>query len=71
MFGLFKKKDPLARLRADYVATLERARDVQRAGDIRGFAALTAEAEAIGLRIEELERQRTGGGGTSAPAGGD
>jgi len=52
MFG-FLRKDPLAKLKKEYEAKLEQARDTQRRGDIKGYAALMDEAEQIGKRLEE------------------
>lgn len=54
MFGLFKK-DPLKKLHEDYARRLESARDLQRKGDIKGFAAMSAEAEEILRQIDLLE----------------
>jgi hypothetical protein len=53
MFGLFKN-DPVAKLEKKYDRLLEDARDLQRGGDIQGFAAKTEEAEAVRLEIEKL-----------------
>ena len=46
MSGLLRKLRR-ARIEREYHALLERARDAQRAGDIRRYAALSAEAEGI------------------------
>lgn len=54
MFG-WLSKDPVAKLRKEYEAKLERARDTQRRGDIRGYAALMAEAEELGRRYEQAK----------------
>ncbi|MEZ5965459.1 MAG: DUF6435 family protein [Planctomycetota bacterium] len=51
MFGLFGK-NPVKKLEAAHRAKLEEARDTQRRGDIRGYAALMAEAEEIGKQLE-------------------
>ena len=51
MFSWFKK-DPVAKLKKAYLAKLEAAMMAQRNGDIRGYSALTAEAEVI---REEME----------------
>jgi len=56
MFNLFKKKDPLQKMRDQYRKMLEDARDLQRSGDIKGFALKTAEAEALGQQIAEMEK---------------
>jgi hypothetical protein len=53
MFGLFKK-DPAKKLQEQYARMLEEARDLQRKGDIKGFAQKSAEAEEILKKIEEL-----------------
>jgi hypothetical protein len=51
MFGLFSKKtDPakvLEKLNLQYEKLLAEARDLQRKGDIKGFAVKTAEAEEV------------------------
>lgn len=54
MFGLFKK-DPAQKLKADYARLLEKARDIQRNGDVVAAAKTTAEAEQVLRKIEELE----------------
>jgi hypothetical protein len=53
MFGLFKK-DPAKQLKEEYAKLLEEARDLQRKGDIKGFAQKSAEAEAVMEKIESL-----------------
>ena len=58
MFGLFKKRDPLDKLRREYAAKMERARDIQRNGDVVAASAVVAEAEAIGEKIDALEAER-------------
>lgn len=58
MFGWFQR-DPLPRLQAEYEALLLRARDLQRSGDIKGYAYLTAEAEELAERIDALRRERS------------
>lgn len=57
MFGLFKK-DPLKKLQQEYRNLRIKARDLQRNGDIRGFAAISAEVEKVSQRIDILERSR-------------
>ncbi len=42
-------------LKQRYLRLLEEARDLQRGGDIRGFAAKTAEAEAVGRQLDAAE----------------
>lgn len=56
MFG-FLKKDPTKALRKEYTRLLSEAMARQRSGDIKGYAAKTAEAEAVMDRIEALERE--------------
>ena len=57
MFGLFKK-DPLKTLQQEYYALRLKARDLQRNGDIKGFAAISAEVEKLSQRIDILEQSR-------------
>ncbi len=60
MFKLFRS-DPLEKLEKQYARKLEEARDAQRSGKIPLYANLTAEAEAIADRIDDLRAQsRTG-----------
>lgn len=53
MFGLFKK-DPLAALQQKYNKTLEAAMLAQRNGNLRGYAELTEQAEALGKQLDQL-----------------
>jgi hypothetical protein len=53
MFGLFKK-DPAKQLRQQYEKLLEEARDLQRKGDIKGFAQKSAEAEEVAKQLEAM-----------------
>jgi len=53
MFGLFNK-DPAKKLLEQYARLLEEARDLQRKGDIKGFALKTAEAEEVSKQLEAL-----------------
>lgn len=53
MFGLFKK-DPIKKLEKEYEETLEKARDIQRSGDIKAYSAMMAKSEEIWAQIEEL-----------------
>jgi hypothetical protein len=55
MFG-FLKSDPSKKLRKQYDAKLTQALQAQRNGDIRGYATLTEEAQAIWKQLETLER---------------
>ena len=57
MFGLFKS-NPVAKLEKEYAKLLEQARDIQRNGDVVAASAKTAEAEAVRIRIEEIEAQQ-------------
>ena len=54
MFG-WLKKDPRGKLQKAYEAKLTEAMTRQRNGDIRGYSALTAEAEAIKSQMDQLE----------------
>ncbi|MEO1259711.1 MAG: DUF6435 family protein [Bacteroidota bacterium] len=53
MFGLFKK-NPTKRLEQEYRIMMEEARDIQRSGDLRAYAAKLQEAEAIMDKIEAI-----------------
>jgi hypothetical protein len=55
MFGLFKK-DPTKKLKEEYAKLLEEARDLQRKGDIKGFAQKSAEAEDVAKKLEEIQQ---------------
>lgn len=57
MFGLFKK-DPIKKLEKEYYATLEKARDIQRSGDIKAYSAMMAKSEEIWARIEALRNEQ-------------
>ena len=54
MFGLFKK-DPTKKLEKEYERLMERARDMQRSGDLRAYAVLIEESETILSKIEALK----------------
>lgn len=56
MFSLFKK-DPVKKLRQQYSAKLEAAMSAQRNGDMRTYAELTEEAQAMYQEIERLEAE--------------
>ena len=58
MFGLFKK-DPIKKLEKQYSQLLEEAMALQRGGDIKGFAAKSAEAEEVMQRIEQMRAKRS------------
>lgn len=57
MFGIFKT-DPIKKLRKEYDQKLEQAMLSQRNGNLRLFADLTEESEAIWKKIQELEEQK-------------
>ncbi len=59
MFGLFKK-DPIKQLEKEYSRLLEEAMALQRGGDIKGYAAKSAEAEAVMDRILEMRKDGKG-----------
>lgn len=56
MFSLFKS-DPIKKLNKVYHTKLEQAMRAQRAGDIRLYSTITAEAEEIRTQIEGLEEK--------------
>lgn len=56
MFGLFKKS-PADKLQAEFEKLSKEAFEAQRNGNIRLYSTLTAEAEAVRGKIEELETQ--------------
>ncbi|MEN3159821.1 DUF6435 family protein [Alkalimonas sp. NCh-2] len=58
MFGLFKR-DPIKKLRKIYDQKLEQAMLAQRKGDMRLFADLTDESEALWQQIEQLQQQQS------------
>tara|TARA_Y100000034_G_C6772901_1_gene344897 strand:+ start:73 stop:252 length:180 start_codon:yes stop_codon:yes gene_type:complete len=51
----FLKKDPLKKLNKAYYQKLEQAMHAQRNGDMRSYAALTAEAEELNKEINALK----------------
>jgi len=55
----WRRKDPKAQLQADYERLLREARDLQRNGDIVGFSAKTAEADAVEKRIQAMEAEES------------
>jgi hypothetical protein len=57
MFGLFKK-DPIKKLEKQYLRLMEEARNIQRGGDIKAFAAKSAEAEEVAKEIERLKEEK-------------
>jgi hypothetical protein len=54
VFGLFKK-DPTKALKKEHEALLTKAFHAQRNGDVRQYSLLTADAEAVREKIEQLE----------------
>ncbi|GHB56129.1 hypothetical protein GCM10008107_01140 [Psychrosphaera saromensis] len=56
MFSFFKK-DPTKKLKKQYDRKLEEAMHAQRNGNIKGYAMITAEAEAIWDKVVELEKK--------------
>lgn len=57
MFGLFKK-DPTEKLQKEYAEIMEKARDVQRSGDLRAYAKLIEESEEILKKIQTLKNEK-------------
>ncbi|MFT7121891.1 MAG: hypothetical protein ACJAZ9_002079 [Neolewinella sp.] len=55
MFGFFKK-DPVKELEKKHVKMLEEAMNLQRGGDIKGYAAKMAEATKVEDQIIELSK---------------
>lgn len=53
MFGLFKK-DPVKKLQKKYEQLLAEGMELQRKGDIKGYALKTEEAEKVMQEIESL-----------------
>ncbi len=58
MFG-YNKKDPVERLRKEYEACMAAAIELQRQGDIRGFAEKSEEAAEIEKRLIEAEKKES------------
>jgi len=56
MFGLFKK-NPVKKLEKQYYAMLEKARDIQRSGDIKAYAKIMADSEELWKEIETIKGQ--------------
>ena len=57
MFGWFKK-DPEKELEKKYEKLMEEAMQIQRSGDIKAFAAKSAEAEAVAQELEQLRADK-------------
>ena len=56
MFGLFKK-DPVKKLEKEYYALLEKARDIQRSGDLRHYSRLMEQASEMEQKIQKLKNK--------------
>ena len=56
MFGMFRKS-PLRKWEQEHQALLTKAFNAQRNGDIRKYSMLTAEAEALLNKIEDLKSE--------------
>ncbi|MFD2167425.1 DUF6435 family protein [Thalassotalea euphylliae] len=56
MFSFFKS-DPTKKLKKQHLALLEKAMHAQRNGDIKGYAMITAEAEALAKEIQIKEQE--------------
>jgi hypothetical protein len=54
MFGFFKS-NPQDKLQKQYEALLEKAMQLQRNGDIKNYSKVTAEAEKLREKIDELK----------------
>jgi hypothetical protein len=50
----FLKKDPKETLNKQYLATLEKAMNAQRNGDIKTYSMLTAEAEKMLAKLDAM-----------------
>ncbi len=57
MFGLFKR-DPIKKLQARYDELAEAAMLKQRNGDMRAYAELTAQAEAVSKELDALKQNK-------------
>ncbi|MBK7408780.1 MAG: Lacal_2735 family protein [Saprospirales bacterium] len=53
----FLKKDPLKKLERQYLNMLEEAMQLQRKGDIKGYALKMAAVESLQQRIEEQKEK--------------
>lgn len=56
MFGLFKK-DPVKKLEKEYQKLLEEGMQLQRSGDIKGYAIKMSAAEAVADQIQALKKK--------------
>lgn len=59
MFG-WLKKNPIKKLEQDYAQKLAQATELQRKGDIVGYANMSAEADAILKQLQEAEAKISG-----------
>lgn len=57
MFSLFFK-NPTKKLKKEYSATLERAMQAQRRGDIRSYSELSDKAEQLMHDIDQIEKKQ-------------
>lgn len=57
MFGFFKT-DPIKKKEKEYAKMMEKARDIQRSGDIKGYSKMVAEAEELMDEIEQLKANK-------------
>lgn len=57
MFGLFKNSE-LKKTQKQHEALLTRAFQAQRNGDIRQYSELTAQAETLKAKLDELSKQQ-------------
>lgn len=55
---LFRKRDPIKALEAQYGDLLEKAMHCQRNGDIRQYSVLTEQAQGLFEKIEALRNER-------------
>ena len=56
MFGFFKK-DPLKKMEKEYRQKLEKARDIQRSGDVKKAALMYDEAEKIADQMDIIRKK--------------
>jgi hypothetical protein len=57
MFSMFKS-DPVKKLKKQLAQKQEQAMLAQRSGDLRKFAVLTEESEALNKEIQQLESEK-------------
>ena len=57
MFGLFKP-NPVKKMKKEYQALLTKGMEAQRSGNIQEYARLTAEAEEVNKKIQEIEGEQ-------------